>query len=351
MTTTLNTSSSHHGHQGHHHHHNQQPNIELFSFEEVKAQLDPIVIENERQQRVKYVLPGDTITIDGSFMRGHGTYHDEFVEEQEDQDEDEEDQLKAASTNQLEKKLIASLAGVVEPINRLISVRPLRTRYNGAIGDVVVGRITEVQQKRWRVETNARLLSILQLSSVNLPGGELRRKTTEDELLMGQYLAEGDLICAEVQTLFEDGALGLYTRSLKYGKLGQGTLVQVSPSMIAKRKIHCHSLPCGVYIALGNNGAVYLTTTACAEANQGGFVIDAGAIGAEERERVARVRNVVLALADNKIALDYGAVVAAYEIAFEKLEFEALDLLRPPVARMVADQTRIHLLSANLITV
>ncbi|KAH9395878.1 Exosome complex component RRP4 [Tyrophagus putrescentiae] len=339
MTTTLNTSSSHHGHQGHHHHQNQQPNIELFSFEEVKAQLDPIVIENERQQRVKYVLPGDTITIDGSFMRGHGTYHDEFVEEQ-DQDEDEED-LKGAS-NQLEKKLIASLAGVVEPINRLISVRPLRTRYNGAIGDVVVGRITEVQQKRWRVETNARLLSILQLSSVNLPGGELRRKTTEDELLMRQYLAEGDLICAEVQTLFEDGALGLS---------GQGTLVQVSPSMIAKRKIHCHSLPCGVYIALGNNGAVYLTTTACAEANQGGFVIDAGRDRAEERERVARVRNVVLALADNKIALDYGAVVAAYEIAFEKLEFEARDLLRPPVARMVADQTRIHLLSANLITV
>lgn len=328
-------------------------NIELFSFEEVKEQLDPIVIENERQQRVKYVLPGDTITVDGSFMRGHGTYHDEFVdfEAAADEDEDENEELKSSSSNsKVEKKLISSLAGVIEPINRLISVRPLRTRYNGAIGDVVVGRITEVQQKRWRVETNARLLSILQLSSVNLPGGELRRKTTEDELLMRQYLSEGDLICAEVQTAFEDGALGLYTRSLKYGKLGQGALVQVSPSMIAKRKIHCHSLPCGVYIALGNNGAVYLTTTACAEANQGGFVIDAGAIGAAERERIARVRNVVLALADNKILLDYGSVVAAYEIA-EKLEFEARDLLRPPVARMVATQTRIHLLSSNLITV
>lgn len=325
----------------------EHSNIDLFSFEEIKEQLDPIVIENERQQRVKYVLPGDTITVDGSFMRGHGTYHDEFVDFEADQDEDDSEELK---NNKVEKKLISSLAGIVEPINRLISVRPLRTRYNGAIGDVVVGRITEVQQKRWRVETNARLLSILQLSSVNLPGGELRRKTTEDELLMRQYLSEGDLICAEVQTAFEDGALGLYTRSLKYGKLGQGALVQVSPSMIAKRKIHCHSLPCGVYIALGNNGAVYLTTTACAEANQGGFVIDAGAIGAVERERIARVRNVVLALADNKILLDYSSVVAAYDIA-EKLEFEARDLLRPPVARMVADQTRIHLLSSNLITV
>jgi len=49
-------------------------------------------------------------------------------------------------------------------------------RYNGEIGDVVVGRIVEVQQKRWRVETNSRLDSILALSSVNLPGGELRRR-------------------------------------------------------------------------------------------------------------------------------------------------------------------------------
>lgn len=52
-------------------------------------------------------------------------------------------------------------------------MRPLKSRYNGEIGDVVVGRITEVQQKRWKVETNSRLDSVLLLSSVNLPGGEL----------------------------------------------------------------------------------------------------------------------------------------------------------------------------------
>ncbi len=46
-------------------------------------------------------------------------------------------------------------------------------RYGGEIGDVVIGQITGVQQKRWKVDANARLNSILQLSSVNLPGGEL----------------------------------------------------------------------------------------------------------------------------------------------------------------------------------
>lgn len=46
-------------------------------------------------------------------------------------------------------------------------------RYNGEIGDVVVGRIIELGQKRWKVDTKSKLDSVLMLSSVNLPGGEL----------------------------------------------------------------------------------------------------------------------------------------------------------------------------------
>ena len=89
----------------------------------------------------------------------------------------------------------------------------------GEIGDVVIGRVIEVQQKRWKVDTCSRLHSLLMLSSVNLPGGEQRRKTQEDELAMRSYLEEGDLISAEVQNVFSDGSLSLHTRSLKYGKV------------------------------------------------------------------------------------------------------------------------------------
>lgn len=72
-----------------------------------------------------------------------------------------------------EDAIKASVAGVMEQVNKLICVRPLKCRYTGEIGDVVVGRIISVQQKRWKVDTNSRLDSILRLSSVNLPGGEL----------------------------------------------------------------------------------------------------------------------------------------------------------------------------------
>ena len=82
--------------------------------------------------------------------------------------------------------------------------------------------------KRWKVEVHAKLDAVLMLSSVNLPGGELRRRSEEDERLMRDYLKEGDLISAEVQNVMSDGSLSLHTRSLKYGKLGQGVLLQVS---------------------------------------------------------------------------------------------------------------------------
>jgi hypothetical protein len=36
---------------------------------------------------------------------------------------------------------------------------------------------------------------------------------------MRKYLQEGDLISAEVMNVFQDGALSLHTRSLKYGKV------------------------------------------------------------------------------------------------------------------------------------
>jgi exosome complex component RRP4 len=131
----------------------------------------------ENKQNFHIVTPGEQITSDPAFMRGHGTYAQEDV-------------------------VMASVAGVVERVNKLISVKPLRTRYTAEIGDVVVGRITEVAQKRWKVDINGKQNAILLLSSVNLPGGVQRRKTELDELNMKSFFSEGDLIGAEVQAFF-----------------------------------------------------------------------------------------------------------------------------------------------------
>ena len=50
--------------------------------------------------------------------------------------------------------------------------------------------------------------------------GFQRRKLESDELQMRTFFEEGDLLVAEVQAFFSDGAMSLHTRSLKYGKVG-----------------------------------------------------------------------------------------------------------------------------------
>lgn len=81
--------------------------------------------------------------------------------------------------------LYSSVAGVLERINKLITVKALKARYSGDIGDVVIGRIIEVRRilfvifnnqifkigsKKWKLEINSRQDASLLLSSIHLPG-------------------------------------------------------------------------------------------------------------------------------------------------------------------------------------
>ncbi|KAJ2946564.1 hypothetical protein O0L34_g12618 [Tuta absoluta] len=264
-----------------------------------------------------FYTPGEVITNMQDFMRGHGTYA-------------ENDYLKA------------SVAGVMQKVNKLICVRPLKSRYVGEIGDVIVGRVLEVQQRRWKVETNSRMDSVLQLSSVNLPGGELRRRSAEDEQMMRKHLQEGDLISAEVQSLFSDGSLSLHTRSLKYGKLPQGTLMKVFPSLIKRRKNHFHNLPCGISMIIGNNGYIWISAQkqdAVVEENKDEIEnVDLQPVSRSDRETMARVKNCIAALVASKMMLDDTSIMFAYE---ESLKYEHVkDLLDPEAMLDIAIQTQ-----------
>ncbi|DBA03978.1 TPA: hypothetical protein N0F65_010631 [Lagenidium giganteum] len=198
--------------------------------------MDTTPVELEDEQNVVVVTPGQVISTEtGAFLRGHGTY----------------------LSNQ---QLIASVAGVVEKVNQLISVRPLVSRYIGEVGDIVVGRVTEVGNKRWKVDINGQQDSALLLSSVYLPGGAQRRRTYEDQLQMRSFFAENDLISAEIQEVRYDGTTVLHTRNLRYGKLANGQFVAVAPSLVKRMKQHMVTLSSvDVDLILGNNGYVWIT--------------------------------------------------------------------------------------------
>jgi hypothetical protein len=73
----------------------------------------------DSEVQVNLVLPGDLITDERGFIQGGGTYEEN-------------------------EKIYSSMIGHVIRTNKLISVAPLKNRYKGIIGDLVVGRVKEV---------------------------------------------------------------------------------------------------------------------------------------------------------------------------------------------------------------
>lgn len=139
--------------------------------------------------------------------------------------------------------------------------------------------MTEVIQARWKVDINARQDARLDLTSVNLPGGVQRRRVEQDALKMREFLAEGDLLVAEVREVYGDGTANLHTRSLRYGKLRNGFLLEISPYLIRRLKSHFYTLPppCGpqgVDVILGLNGYIWVAVGLTEDKQVGGQGFD-----------------------------------------------------------------------------
>lgn len=159
---------------------------------------------------------------------------------------------------------------------------------------------------------------------------------------MRQYLQEGDIICAEVQSIFTDGSLSLHTRVLKYGKLGQGIMLKVPPSLIKRQKIHYHHLENGACLILGNNGYIWIGANVRAtDQVEGGYTQDLSRISQQDREVCSRLRNCVLSLAKLNMPLTDTSVTYAYD---ESLKYSPSDLTQPEIMNDVALRTHQRLL-------
>lgn len=287
-----------------------------------------------------FVVPGQLITSEHGYLRGHGSF------------------LKESPDGPL---LISSIAGQIERVNKLISVKPLKSRYVGEVGDLVVGRVTTVDSKRWKVDISAQKDAMLQLSSVTLPGGVQRMRTYEDQLQMRTLFVEGDLVCAEIQNINSDGIAALHTRSLKYGKLENGQLTVVPAILVKRLPKHYVSLPFGVDIIFGKNGLIWVTRTlpqswkaAIENEQSSGAVADVTAgVGRslddsmpqsadvlqrlkarhaatpllrEECLNIARVCNCIQALSFHAITISPDNIIHAHQRSLE-LKFQPKDLL------------------------
>lgn len=180
-------------------------------------------------------LPGDCVCENEGCIKGHGT-------------------------EQLGDKIYSSYLGTVNQINKLITVSPLfSVRYTPEVGDVVVGRVVQIYNKKWKVDANSRSDTTLGLGAINLPEVTQRRKSEEDEINMPKYFGINDVIVCEVQKVNKNGSAVLHTRSDKYGRLSSGVLATVPPDMLAVMKSRFISKG-GVEITGGCNGYIWISS-------------------------------------------------------------------------------------------
>ncbi|KAL8958698.1 MAG: hypothetical protein Q9193_004297 [Seirophora villosa] len=269
------------------------------------------------------ITPGEVVTEDVQWMRGHGT-----------------------TATPGSSAILATVAGTLLRTNKLLSIQPLRARYTPEIGDLVVGRIVSVETKRWKVDLSAPLLAHLPLSAINLPGGILRKRTATDELAIRTFFSEGDLLVAEVQSVYQDGAASLHTRSLRYGKLRNGVFMRVSGTgggggVVRSRRqvwtVHTANGGGEVDIVLGVNGYIWIckhsrgelvaSTEEAKKMNEITRIEEAVSesmysnrndeIRPQTRREIARLGGCVRALVENGVRVDEEMVMAAYTVSLE----------------------------------
>lgn len=254
---------------------------------------------------------GQAIASATTFMRGHGAY------------------LTSSASQASTPMIHSSLCGVIQKTNKLISVTPLKSRYIPEVGDLVIGRISDLQpgNKKWKVDIQSRQDSNLLLSSINLPGGIQRRKLESDELEMRTFFKEGDLVVAEIQNIFTDGSTNLHTRSLNYGKLRNGQVIIVNSSLIQRLKSHFIRLDdIGLEVIIGLNGAIWVSML-----NEGKVNVTTGTgrdieavysdvnevIPDDVRRRITRMLDIVTLFSCHHLPITDVALKRAYDVSID----------------------------------
>ncbi|TBU06187.1 exosome complex exonuclease Rrp4 [Hamiltosporidium magnivora] len=182
---------------------------------------------------MKKFLPGEKMpTIEG-YINGHGSYQEN-------------------------DGLYSSLYGNLVVIDKLMTVQPvIDFRYNPEVGDVIIGRITMIGNKKWKVEMNSKAESTLQLSAINLPGSVQRRKMYSDEMKMREYFDINDILVAEVQKINKSGNISLHTRNEKYKKLTNGLVLEVPAMLVTRYKTQFLKIE-SIEIIIGVNGFIWI---------------------------------------------------------------------------------------------
>lgn len=168
----------------------------------------------------------------------------------------EGDYISSSNTYRRGEKIYASRLGLVKYEEKEVQVVALNAFYLPSIGDLVIGKIVEVNINSWTVNINTSYLATLHTSEA------LNRSFRPQRDDLTRLFDVGDLIIAKVITYDRTRDPSLTVREPGLGKVVDGQIVKVTPTKIPRiigRKgsmINMLKKETGCNITVGQNGLI-----------------------------------------------------------------------------------------------
>lgn len=148
-----------------------------------------------------FVVPGDVLA-NGSLRPGENTYR-------------------------LHGKIFAARVGLVEYSRGGVSVIALEANYEPRIGEIVIGKVVDIELGSWRVDIEGTFLALLNVT-------DSLDKPFKPEMVLPDFFDLGDVIVAKLVSINRDGTPILSTLGPNLGRVEGGKLVRMTPSKIPR---------------------------------------------------------------------------------------------------------------------
>ena len=156
------------------------------------------------------------------------------------------------------ENIFATRIGLVNYGRDKISVIALEAGYTPLVGDLVLGRVEDIELGQWRVAIDSPSKAILTIP-------EAIDRPFRTNIVMPRILDIGDTIVAKIVDLDRNKTPILSIIGRDLGKVTEGFIVQITPSKIPRligkkgsminmilRETHCH-------VSIGQNGKILIS--------------------------------------------------------------------------------------------
>ena len=182
-------------------------------------------------ERRQLVTPGELLA-EGDYIAGENTYKED-------------------------NKIYSQRLGLVDFDDKKVFVVPLRGKYIPKVGDVIIGRVTDVTISGWRVDTNSAYSAMLSMKEAST---SFIQKGSD----LTKYFQIGDYIITKVINVTSQKLVDLTMKGPGLRKLRGGNIIKVSPIKVPRiigkngSMINMIKEYTNCKISVGQNGLIWI---------------------------------------------------------------------------------------------